>query len=181
VQVLQDHAGGIITIASTLAYRVVLLRGMVRLHREHGYRRDEVDAISELSDIIRQRALELGAHANPYARCTAKANLLLSLLSWPLQVDEEACASLADELKAEMEVLPGRSCVYLDLTSCQIIVGAVASAPGSVSRVWFIDKLSRGVRGMQQRGWDNAFGLLETTLGNDKDLLQRFADLRAEL
>ncbi|KAG9258715.1 uncharacterized protein F5Z01DRAFT_215342 [Emericellopsis atlantica] len=181
VELLEDHADGIITTTSALAYRVVLLRGMVHLHRQNGYRRDEVEAIAEVSEIIQQRTLVLEAHSNPYVRCTTKANRLLSTLSWPLEVDESACASLADELKAEMESLPGRSCLYMDLTSCQIIVGAIASAPGSASRAWFIDKLSRGVRGMQRRGWNNAYELLETALGNDEDLLERFATLWAEI
>lgn len=154
---------------------------MVRSHRQHGYRCDEVDALSELSDSIHQQALILESHVNPYVRCAAKTNRLLSSLCWPLQVNEEAYAVLADGLKNETEHLPGRSCFCMDLTSCQIIVGAITSAAGSESRAWFMNKLRRGVRAMQQRGWDNSFELLEMALRNDEDLLEQLKSLWVEI
>ncbi|KAI6777863.1 uncharacterized protein J7T54_002761 [Emericellopsis cladophorae] len=95
VDLLEHHADGIIITTSALASHVVLLRRMVRMHRQYGYRRDEVDAIAGISEIICQRTVALEAHRNP--------------------------------------------------------------------------------------GWDNAYELLETALGNDEDLLERFAMLWAEI
>jgi hypothetical protein len=149
---------------------------MVSSCRARGCSNTEAEAISELSDSIHRSAMVLGSNANAYVRSTVRANRLLSSLCWPLQVDEEACALLADELKEEMSNLPGRSCLLMDLTSCELIVGTVASAPGSDSRAWFVSRLKRAVEGLRRRGWDNPAGLLEAALSYDKDLREQFAN-----
>lgn len=174
IKLLEGHEGGIITDVSALASRVASLRAMVRSHRENDCRGDAVDAISDLYGTILQQALSLESHINPYVRCAAKADHLLASLSWPLEANDEERVLLADELKYEMENLPGRSCIYMDLTACQNVVGVVASAPGSESRAWFLNKLRKGVRAMEERGWDNPFELLEMALGNDEELLKQF-------
>lgn len=166
-----------ITATAALARRVVLLRELVRLQRENGCKPGKGDVLSKLSEEIHHSALVLERHANPFVRCAAKTNRLLSGLTWPPPTDHKAYAIVAEELKGEMQCLPGRTCLYMDLTSCQLIVGAVASAPGSESRAWFMNRLRTGVRAMHERGWDNSLGLLELTLRNDTDLLEQFMEI----
>lgn len=63
----------------------------------------------------------------------------------------------------------------MDLTSCQFIIGAVAAASGSSTRVWFVDKLTSAARAMQDRGWgDEPFEILGRMVGADESLMEWF-------
>lgn len=119
----------------------------------------------------------LQSHDNSYVRATAKAaQLILNLSSAPKTGG--GAEALATELKDALCQLPGRSCVYMDMTSCHIMIGAIAAERGSETETWFVKKLRPGVKTMQSRGWGDPFGFLERTFMADLDMLQQLRGLR---
>lgn len=98
---------------------------------------------------------------------------------WPSALLKPNLNRLADELKQSLEQLPMRPCAYMDLTSCQLIVGAVVADNGSGTRNWFMDKLTGAARAMQSRGWSDPFSILEKGLRSDIDLMEWFRPLRS--
>lgn len=62
------------------------------------------------------------------------------------------------------------------------MVGAVAAEQGSDARAWFVDRVTRSVRWMQNRGWNEPLSLLEQkALDGDMGLMPQFRALWREL
>lgn len=62
------------------------------------------------------------------------------------------------------------------------MVGAVAAERGSDARAWFVDRVTRSVRWMQNRGWNEPLSLLEKrALDGDMGLMPQFRALWREL
>ncbi|KAI9159163.1 hypothetical protein HJFPF1_07171 [Paramyrothecium foliicola] len=122
----------------------------------------------------------LRGHNSPFVRATLLATQIILLLSSPPGADESCIIKVAHALQQELSQLPGRSCWCMELTSCQIIVGAIASPAGSKTRAWFMGKLKTGVSTMRARGWDDPFAILERVLAADEDMLRRLRALWKE-
>jgi hypothetical protein len=105
---------------------------------------------------------------NPAVRVASGGlEILLRLLSAspsPLPPASTRLARLADELRADVEAQPVQPCVYMDMTSCTIMLGAIAAAPGSATRAWFVDKLRRVYTAMRDRGWDDPLRIIDSLL-----------------
>ena len=119
-------------------------------------------------------------HSSPHVRAAAKAfELVLFLMT--TKKEDGITTRVAEELKADMEVLPGRSCMYMDLTSCHLILGVVAAKDGSETRAWFMGRLRRAIQAMRLRGWENPFGFLQRAIEVDAMLLDCLEELEGEL
>lgn len=154
---------------------------MIESHRSHPLDEERIAlVIQKPHDLL---VVEIGAlleHENAYVRSTAKAIELIISLSWPLEADHARSAILATELKNTLTALHGRTCLYMDVSSCPIIIGAIASAQGSEARLWFVDKLQRAIRVLQDRGWSRPFEILEGAMARDERLAVRLRALRDE-
>jgi hypothetical protein len=176
-----DNGCSIISVLSNTSAKVSRLRKTIEAHRKHPLDEDSVALFIQRP--YGQLIAEIGSlsgHENAYVRNTAKAIELILSLSWPLETDDAKSSSLAAELKDGLVALPGRSCLYMDVTSCPIIIGAIASAVGSAAREWFVDKLQRAIRVLKDRGWGQPFGILERAIARDERLVVRLRALRDE-
>ena len=88
---------------------------------------------------------------NPFVQATSLAIELILYLSWCPQL-EANLTLLASELKEALCRLPFRSCLFMDLTSCQLMLGAVAAGKGSQARARFAARLRRAVLALRSRG-----------------------------
>lgn len=112
---------------------------------------------------------------NKYVYATALTLELILCLLWPPALQSNSLHNLAEELQQTTSQFPKMPCPYMDLTSCQFIIGAVSAETGSSTRMWFVDKLTSAARAMQDRGWsDEPFEILGRMLGADDSLIGWF-------
>jgi hypothetical protein len=69
----------------------------------------------------------------------------------------------------------------MDLTSCQLMLGAVAEGKGSQVRAWFMARLRMAVLELRPRGWVRPLEILEKGFVSDVGLVARFRALWKEL
>lgn len=175
-----DPNDRILSMMETMSKDLALVRKWVNTHpNERCSGKDPPDIAALWVKLYIKCRLHEG-HSNPFVRATVKAAQIILHLSSPPDADQSQIPTLADELKHELSQLPVRSCWCMELTSCQIIVGAIASARGSATRAWFFDKLRNGVNTMRNRGWEDAFGFLERVLATDADMSSRLGALWRE-
>ncbi|KAL2860971.1 uncharacterized protein BJX67DRAFT_317822 [Aspergillus lucknowensis] len=129
---------------------------------------------------LHYEARSLRASDNLHIDAAARAIELVLYLLWPSQSTAHLTL-LAGELGAVMRRFPVQGCSYMQLTSFQLMVGAVAAEEGSAARAWFIDILSTSVRCMQLRGWQEPLNLLKLRPASDIGLIDRFRHLWKEL
>ncbi|CRG88451.1 hypothetical protein PISL3812_05481 [Talaromyces islandicus] len=113
---------------------------------------------------------------NKAAHATAQAVEIILYLSCPWK-NAPNLNTLADELKETLLQLPVRSCSYMDFTSCQHLIGAIASQHKTSTQAWFVNKLTSAAKAMRSRGWHQPFEVLEDGLQFDVRLTEWFRRL----
>ncbi|KAI1321867.1 hypothetical protein F5Y16DRAFT_388339 [Xylariaceae sp. FL0255] len=111
---------------------------------------------------------------NESVRAASIAIELVIYLSWSPAAAWMNLTAITEELKEAMRRVLGRPCAYMDLTSCQLILGAVAAEEGSSTRTWFTDKLQSASRSLSSRGWDGALNILEGGFPAEDELAAEF-------
>ncbi|KAJ5297032.1 uncharacterized protein N7443_007925 [Penicillium atrosanguineum] len=101
----------------------------------------------------------LRALDDPYVQATARSIELVLYLIWPSQSGAHLTL-LAGELKDTICRFPIQGCSYMNLTSFQLMIGAIAANENSPTRGWFVDRMAREVRAMQLRGWNEPLSML---------------------
>ncbi|KAL3470330.1 hypothetical protein BJX99DRAFT_264322 [Aspergillus californicus] len=109
---------------------------------------------------LHYEARALRSSDNLHIDATARSIELILYLLWPSQSGAHLTL-LAGELRDAISRFPIKGCPYMDLSSFQLMVGAIAADKGSPARAWFVDKLSRAVRWMQTRGWREPLNILQ--------------------
>ncbi len=104
--------------------------------------------------------------------------LILHLSWFPQETD---LTPVAGELKDALCALPVRPCLFMDLSSCQLMLGAVAASEGSEVRAWFVARLRRAVVTLRSRGWKRPLEILERGFVSDDGLVARFRALWKEM
>lgn len=138
------------------------------------------DVAEQMEKLRRQIRALRSIKDNKVVLATAQTIELASDLLWGAQ-PEANLALLAAELKETLEQIPMRACLYMDLTSCQLIIGATAAEKGTTTREWFVDKLKSAAQAMQSRGWIQPFDILEKGLQADRDLAGWLTMLKPDL
>ena len=128
--------------------------------------------------LFRARALQTSN--NPYVLAASRAVELVLYLSWYPE-RETNLTYLATELKEALCGLPVRPCLFMDLTSCQMMLGAIASVEGSETRAWFVARMRNAVVTLRSRGWERPLEILEQGFAADEGMGARFRTLRREL
>jgi hypothetical protein len=80
-----------------------------------------------------------------------------------------------------MCALPVRPCLFMDLASCQLMLGAIAAREDSEVRAWFVARLRRAVTTLRSRGWERPLEILERGFVSNDGLVGRFRVLWKEL
>lgn len=178
---LGNHGGGIVSMISTTSQRLIELRKIVGEHRYSWVESSHVPHDVEklwFKCYIKVKVLQ--GHHNSHVQAAATAFELILFLLANIKEDSNLW-DVADVLKARLTSLPGRSCLYMDLTSCQVILGAIAAKKGSEAQAWFVEKLNMGMEAMLRRGWDDPFQILERRVMVDPYVLGRLRALRPEI
>lgn len=160
---------------------LVQLRKQIDTYRKYPSGSDcQQEDIKESWNSLLLQARALRSEHNLFILATSLAiELILFLLWFPqLQANTEL---LAGELKEAMCQFPFRPCVYMDLTSCQLILGAVAAADGSQVKAWFVARLRKAALALRSRGWVQPFESLEKSFVSDARLAARFRALWKDL
>ncbi|BCS26786.1 uncharacterized protein APUU_51497A [Aspergillus puulaauensis] len=182
IHALREYHDGKITKLSSICDNVMQLRWVINCHHQ-----SPLDPIS-IAEVIEEPLAELHHQAralrspdNVHIDAAARAVELVLHLLWPTKSPAHLTL-LASELKGRRSHFPIRHCPYMDLTSYQLMVGAVAAEKGSDARAWFVDRVTRSVRWMQNRGWNEPLSLLEKrALDGDMGLMPQFRALWREL
>ncbi|KAK7757577.1 hypothetical protein SLS62_000592 [Diatrype stigma] len=184
-EALGNHAGPALARVVSISDRVIQLRRSI-----DAYRNPRLSTSSMATDIeeslaaLCREARDLQADDNPNVQAASRSIELVIRLSWPPQpgVDQDQdLARLANELKEAWCRFPIRPCAYMELTSYQFMIGAIAASQGSPTRVWYVTRLKGLVHGMQMRGWEEPLEALEGGFASDLVLLKGFKSLRKEL
>jgi len=133
------------------------------------------DSLSGLHHQIRALRVD---DCSQYVRVTSLAMELVLRLCWPSELDLTA---LAGELKDALCTIPVRACSYMDVTSFQLMVGAVAAQQGSQTRAWFFARLKRALLAVRSQGWDEPLELFTNVYISNIWLRERFQALWHEL
>jgi hypothetical protein len=159
---------------------VIELRRLISAHRQSS----EVDAASkeihETWSCLLYRARTLRLDTNPCVRAASSAIQLVLQLSWDPE-QNTALGDTAEELKEAICLLPARSCLFMDVTSCQLMLGAVAAYRGSQTRAWFVAKLRRAVVALRARGYTRPQDILAQGIVAEPSLMDCFGSLWEEV
>jgi hypothetical protein len=117
---------------------------------------------------------------DPYIQATTRAFEIVIHLSWRKQ-SEIDLTSLASELKEALCRLQHRPCSYMNLTSCQLMIGAIAAEKGSQTRAWFVALLRSAVLALRSRGWDDPLEILKKGFVYESGLMTSLRSLWIEL
>jgi hypothetical protein len=117
---------------------------------------------------LHYEARNLRATDNPHIDAAARSIELVLYLLWPTQ-SAAHLTLLAGELKEVICRFPIRGCIYMDLTSFQLLIGAIAADTASPVRAWFVDRISKAVKWMQRHGWHDPLSVAETVIGAELD------------
>lgn len=152
---LWDHCSPTLSKTAAIVDEVVWWRNSVHAHRKSHLDREsatrEVEvSLARLLDQVRALCID----ENPYVQLVSRAIELVLHLSRAHQSGFNL-TFLASEMKEWHSQLEIRSCEYMDLTSCYLMVGAISAERGTETRAWFVGKLRKVVLVMQRRGWDH--------------------------
>ncbi|PYH94336.1 hypothetical protein BO71DRAFT_409408 [Aspergillus ellipticus CBS 707.79] len=160
---------------------VTNLRKIIQCHHQHPL--DSRYAAREIEEPLARLHYEtraLRAIDNPSIDAAARAIELTLYLLWP-STSGAHLTLLAAETKDAICRFPITGCYYMNLTSFQLTVGAIAADAGSSTRAWFVDMLLRPVRAMRSQGWDKPLSLVQRRLISNDGLNGRFHALWREL
>jgi hypothetical protein len=170
-----------------MANLAAICNSIVQLQKAiDSYHRHGLDAASIAQEIeeplarLHHEARALRVSDKPHVDAAARAIELVLYLLWPSQSGAHLTL-LASELKEVMCRFPIKGCSYMDLTSFQLMIGAIAADKGSLTRTWFVKRLSRAVQWMRLRGWHEPLSLLQKRFVCDAGLIKGFEDLWREL
>ncbi|KAL4973656.1 hypothetical protein BDW66DRAFT_100158 [Aspergillus desertorum] len=183
VQILGEHHDPRILRLAEISDSVVRLRKAIG-----SLYADAVNPIPVARDIeeplarLHYEARNLRATDNLHIDAAARTIELVLYLLWPTQ-SAAHLTLLAGELKEVICRFPIKGCTYMDLTSFQLVVGAIAADKASPVRAWFVERISKAVRWVQRRGWRDPLSIVETVFAAEPDdgLLGRFKTLWREL
>ncbi|KAH8893946.1 hypothetical protein GQ53DRAFT_101434 [Thozetella sp. PMI_491] len=139
-----------------------------------------VSKIEESRGRLLQEAQNLRMDARPSVHAMSRTVEILLHLSWGVPARAKL-DWLASELQKALCRGLSRPCCYMDLTSCQLMAGAIAATKGSDTRAWFLSKLGNAVQGLRQRGWDQPLEHVEKRFLSHGRLVVHFRALWEEL
>ncbi|PWY94396.1 hypothetical protein BO94DRAFT_581790 [Aspergillus sclerotioniger CBS 115572] len=181
VEALGDDQGQRISKLANICNRVIQLRELMEFRHQHQF--DAYFIAREIEEPLARLHYELRAlrvESDAQVDAAARAIELVLYLLWPSSSGAHLTL-LAAELKDAICRFPIKCCYYMNLTSFQLMVGAIAAEEGSLTRAWFVDRLARAVRVMHFHGWNEPLGIMQRKLTTDVGLNGRFRALWREL
>jgi len=161
---------------------LIQFRKLVDIHRKFPQSNSRVYKIQQDMDSLLGRARALRSEHDQYIQVTALAMELTLYLTWsPLPKSNLNLTPAAAKLKKAFDNLPVRPCMFMDLASCPLMLGAVASDEGSEVRHWFVTRIRKAVQTFKSRGWQRPLEVLERAFTPDDGLASEFRALWREI
>ncbi|KAH6647453.1 hypothetical protein BKA67DRAFT_682656 [Truncatella angustata] len=151
------------------------------------HRKDQPGPISAGEEVeitttkLLSQARALRAHAGPHIRATSWTVELILHLSRGQEPGAADLEPAAGELREALCGLRHQPCSYMNLTSCTLMIGALAAGAGTPTRAWFVGALGGAVRALRSRGWDAPLDILEGGFVTHPLFQARFRSLWKEL
>jgi hypothetical protein len=137
--------------------------------------------VGRVCDELISQVQNLRTIPNPFVHATSYSIELLIYLHQPSKVRNEM-TFIADRLKDSIcQLRPKNTCSFMDLTSCQLIIGALTSGNASSTRKWFISKLRNAVLALKSRGWKTPLNILPEAFISNPDLVPAMVSLWKEI
>ncbi|KAI1750557.1 hypothetical protein F4782DRAFT_248349 [Xylaria castorea] len=133
-----------------------------------------------MQDILAQ-ARAIRADGTPTSQTACIAIELIVYLSWNSPQGTINLTAVASELKEAMCARQFRPCHYVELTSCPLMIGAMAADEGSPTRTWFMKRLKSAWQMVKSRGCNDAMNILERNMVFKTGLEAQFKSLWMEL
>ncbi|KAH7324279.1 hypothetical protein B0I35DRAFT_423834 [Stachybotrys elegans] len=114
----------------------------------------------------------LQTHENNEVRAFSWSAQLLLHLSWQSAPPVDM-TMMAKELSHALDCRPFPPCSYMEITSCPLMLGALAAEKGSQTRAWFLTKMRQAVMAPQLRGFDTKIEILRRGMARDDDVLMK--------
>ncbi|RAL03760.1 uncharacterized protein BO80DRAFT_462447 [Aspergillus ibericus CBS 121593] len=182
VEALGEYDGQRISKLAEICDKATRLREVIEsCHQQYQFDACLVaQGIEEPFASLHYEARALRVDSNAQVDATARAIELVLYLLWP-STSAAHLTLLAAELKDAICRFPIESCYYMNLTSFQLMIGAIAAEEGSLVRAWFVDRLVTAVRAMYLHGWEEPLSLMQGKLVSEIGLNGRFRALWREL
>ncbi|KAI0858865.1 hypothetical protein F4860DRAFT_287598 [Xylaria cubensis] len=133
-----------------------------------------------MQDMLAQ-ARAIREDGSPTIRSACITIELIIFLSWSSPQGAINLTAVAKELKEAICAKQFRPCHYVELTSCQLMVGAIAADEGSSTRAWFMNRLKSAWQMVKSRGCNDAMEILEKNMVIETGLQAQFKSLWMEL
>ncbi|KAB5562774.1 hypothetical protein GE09DRAFT_1109664 [Coniochaeta sp. 2T2.1] len=167
---------------SAISEDLIQFRKLVDIHRKFPHSSYRVQQILQDRDSLLRRVRALRSEDDQYIQVTALAMELTLYLTWsPLPDSTLNLTPVAGRLWEAMNNLPVRPCMFMDLASCPLMLGAVAADEGSEVRDWFVTRIRKAVETLKSRGWRRPLEVLERAFTPDDGLVSRFRALWREI
>lgn len=170
---LGSHGGSTLFDIGSIIDRIVQWRKAIYSHSKHrlSLRSMNTKELDEESVRLYAEARALRTKRNdPYVQAASRAIDLVIGLSWLQSQNSLDPTLLAGELKEWLDQLQIRPCIYMDLTSCHFMIGAIATDKDRLLRDWFVMKMRRVVLAMRMRGWGGKLKNFERGFISDASL-----------
>lgn len=146
----------------TITERVIHLRKLIESHHQHHFNASFIAReIEEPLADLHHKLRALRVIDDSYTRATSISIELALYILWPSQ-SAAHLTLLAEELKTAISKFPIKGCSFMNLTSFQLVIGAISAETGSSTRKWYIQCLASEVKAMQLRGWRDPLNLLQS-------------------
>jgi hypothetical protein len=159
---------------------LVLQKSIDAYHTHQSDLGSSIEGIEDSWNQLLSQAQDLHAYQNPSIQAAALAIELFLYLSWRPKSGDKLMPT-ATELKEALCRLPVINCAYTNLTSYQLMMGALAADKGSQTRAWFVARLKSAVVALKSRGWKNPLETLQYEHTSDSGLMPYLRDLWNEL
>ncbi|TRX96399.1 hypothetical protein FHL15_002671 [Xylaria flabelliformis] len=116
-----------------------------------------------MQDMLAQ-ARAIREDGSPTLRSACITIELIIFLSWSSPQGTINLTAVANELKEAICAKQFRPCHYVELTSCQLMIGAIAADEGSSTRAWFMNRLKSAWQMVKSRGCNDAMEILEKNI-----------------
>ncbi|KAI0173518.1 hypothetical protein GGR52DRAFT_389024 [Hypoxylon sp. FL1284] len=149
------------------------------------YRQGSVDSnvASGIEETYERLLLEARAPRESRSSSIQAASLALEIilyLSWRPECRVHL-AAVAEQLRQALSGLLVRPCSMMTLTSCSVMIGAVAAERGSETRAWFVSELRNAASSLKYRGWVDPLEVLKNGFVADSCFVEWLRALWEEL
>ncbi|OBR03188.1 hypothetical protein CH63R_12315 [Colletotrichum higginsianum IMI 349063] len=179
VDALGTRNSQVLTHIADVIDKLVALRKTMKAYHEDPTGSESL--LGEISKGVQELYIEskaLQSNSCPEVKAAALSVQILLHFSWPSSSPENLTL-LASNLRAALDTRKIIQCSYMDMTSCQLMLGAMSADYGSETKAWFAGRLKAAVIALRSRGLVRPFMVTDDGLVLDQALMEPFRNIVA--